>query len=299
VQLTKPDLPNLVAGRAIQMMAEMTGVQIPANPSQDFWDSDLPQAIEERLTDPDFSSVASFDYLVLDEAQDILARPRLWQCVAQFINGGISKGAFALIGDLDHQVLAARQAMLNALADVESSAHPARWRLSENCRNYRVVGETAAHLGGVGDTVYTAYMRTGGGTRNYNIAFYGSDQSQLDQVAQLIKEFKAEGYKPAEITLLSFRADEFSVAARLRQAGHKLRPARQAGDQTSYTTVHAFKGMENKVIILTDVVLNDSGFHRDLFYTGMTRATESVRVVCEEDSQATLAEWIIGGKTKS
>jgi ATP-dependent exoDNAse (exonuclease V) alpha subunit len=56
--------------------------------------------------------------------------------------------------------------------------------------------------------------------------------------------------------------------------------------------------LENKIIILTDVELNDTDFHRDLFYTGMTRATESVRVLCRNGSQSTLAEWIVKGKVK-
>lgn len=294
----KPTLPTLIAGRAIQIMAEMTGIEIPANPSANFWENDLPQAIEDKLTDPDFTAVALFDYMVIDEAQDILGRPRLWECLAQLLTGGLTSGAFTLVGDFEHQVLAERESMLASLAELDPTARPVRWPLSENCRNYRIVGETAAMLGGLGDTVYTGYLRSGGGIRNYNIAFYETDQEQLERLAQLLKEFRTEGYRASEITILSFRADEFSSAGRLRLAGHKLRPARQAGDATAYASVHAFKGMENKIIILTDVMLNDTDFHRDLFYTGMTRATESVRVLCRNGSQATLSEWIIKGKVK-
>ena len=58
-------------------------------------------------------------------------------------------------------------------------------------------------------------------------------------------------------------------AARLAATGFKLRPAWQhAADCTAYTSVQAFKGLENKVIILTDVVLGEPHFHRHLFYTG-------------------------------
>jgi hypothetical protein len=42
---------------------------MPANPDRQFWENDLPQALEERLTDPDLRATAQFDYLVLDEAQ--------------------------------------------------------------------------------------------------------------------------------------------------------------------------------------------------------------------------------------
>ncbi|GAJ12562.1 unnamed protein product [marine sediment metagenome] len=50
--------------------------------------------------------------------------------------------------------------------------------------------------------------------------------------------------------------------------------------------------MENKVIILTDVVLDNLEFQRDLFYTGMTRATESVRVLCDEKSKETILKLL-------
>ncbi len=294
IQQTGPLLPNLIAGRAIRVMAEMTEVEIPAKPSQDFWETELPQKLEERLTYPDFKAAAAFDYLVLDEAQDLLARPRLWQCLIQLLAGGSERGGFALFGDFEHQVLAERGQMQEALAALDLSSRPVHWILSENCRNYRVVGDTAVSLAGLSGRVYSGYLRAGGGIHNYDIFFYENARSQLEKLGQWLKEFREQGYKPSEITLLSFRADHLSASESLKNAGYKLRSARQSGELTAYTSVHAFKGMENKAIILTDVVLDDLDFRRDLFYTGMTRATESVRVLCDMQSQESLCGWIAG-----
>jgi hypothetical protein len=161
VEKAGPMLPNLVTGRAIRVMAEMTGVVIPNNPSQDYWETQLPMELEERLTDPDFKTAAAFEYLVLDEAQDILAKPRLWQCLTQFLAGGEARGAFALFGDFDHQVLGERESMQLALASLDESDRPVRWSLSENCRNYPIVGDTAVRLAGFTDPVYSGYLRSG------------------------------------------------------------------------------------------------------------------------------------------
>ncbi|MGC3975910.1 MAG: NERD domain-containing protein [Nitrospira sp.] len=294
IEQTGPVLPNLVVGRAIRIMAEMTAVQIPANPKEDFWERELPERLEERLTDPDFKAAAAFEYLVLDEAQDILARPRIRQIIFQFLSGGMDKGAFALFGDFEHQVLEKRGSMDQALAALDASSRPVRWKLSENCRNYRIVGDTAVRLAGHCDSTYSGYLRAGGGVHNYDIYFYEHESAQLDILSRWIKDFKAQGYKSSEITLLSFRADPLSAAARLAITGYKLRPAWQAGDLIAYASVHAFKGMENKVIILTDVLLDDLEFDRDLFYTGMTRATESVRVLCDKRSQECFCRWLAG-----
>jgi hypothetical protein len=286
-------LPNLIAGRAIRIMAEMTGVTIPKDPSPQYWDLELPLQLEERLTDPDFRGSAQFDYLVVDEAQDLLARPSLWECLARFLNGGVAGGSYCLFGDFENQVLGERQTMDTMLAAIRAAGRPATYRLSENCRNYRIVGESAVRLSGFAKDVYSGYLRSGGGIHNYDIFFYADEPEQQAQLARWIKEFKSQRYRPDEITILSFRASSDCAAARLAATGFNLRPAWQhAANCTAYTSVQAFKGMENKVIILTDVVLGEPHFHRHLFYTGMTRAKETVRVSCDKRSQQTLASWL-------
>lgn len=289
-----PTLPNLIVGRAIKVMAAITETEIPAALSVDFWEIELPQRLEDRLTDPDFRLDAVFDFMVIDEAQDLLARPRLWNCLMQFLDGGMEKGSFALFGDFQNQVLTERATMNDNLKALEKSARPAQWHLVENCRNYRIVGDTAVLLAGIGGQIYSAYLRSGGGVHNYDISYFDTDVAQLEQLRRWIGEFKAQGYRPSEITLLSFRADRASAAARLQTSGHKLLPARVAGNAMSYASIHSFKGMENKVIILTDVILGNEDFNRDMFYTGMTRATECVRILCAKDSQQTLFGWLTG-----
>ena len=289
-----PAIPNLVTGRAIRVMVGMTGLEIPDSPSRNYWETVLPQKLEDHLTDPDFKAAAAFDYLVLDEAQDVLARPWLWQCLSLFLAGGVERGAFALFGDFDNQVLSEREPMQRALSALYAHSRPVSWKLDENCRNYRIVGDTAVQLAGLSGQVYSGYLRSGGGVHNYDIFFYEDEHAQLTKLADWLKDFRVQGYKAYEITLLSFRADHLSAASRLQRTGYKLRQSWQAGDLTSYASVHAFKGMENKIVILTDVVLDDQDFHRHLFYTGMTRATESVRVLCNKGSQGILLGWLAG-----
>jgi len=289
-----PSVPNIIVGPIISTLAEMADIEIPKSPSAEYWDNILPDLLEDKLTDPDFSSSAQFDYLVLDEAQDILARPRLWDCLTHYLVGGSENGAFLLFGDFDHQVLSERKHMEHSLEVLNLVKRPAHWKLTENCRNYRIVGDTAVQLAGLDHPVYTGYLRAGGGLRNYNIMFYENHDQQTEQLMKWIKEYKAEHYKSSEITILSFRADQASAANHLVEMGYKLKPAWHAGDGISYASVQAYKGMENKVIILTDVMLGDHNFSRDLFYTGMTRSTETVRVLCDKRSMGTLTSWLAG-----
>lgn len=288
-----PLLPNLVVGRALRIMIGMSGITIPQQPSYFFWENELPNLLEERFTDPDFKFGSQFDCLIIDEAQDILARPKIWQCLMQFLVGGETQGRFILFGDFDYQSLSNRKIMQSMRIALEKNAHPVKYKLTENCRNYRIIGEIALKISGITEKVYTGYMRSGGALMNYDIAFYNTEQNQQVLVADWIREFKRRGYAASEITLLSFRSDLDSLALCLKRTGIRLREAPFDTDSIRYATVHSYKGLENKIIILTDVSL-DMDFCRDIFYTGMTRATEILRVSCDLKSQSTIANWLIG-----
>ena len=284
--------PNLVIGRATQVMAEIAGISVPRDPPAQFWEDELPALLEESLTDPDLKSMALFDCLVLDEAQDVLARTKLWNCLTQFLENGARRGRLVLFGDFQNQVLANEQEMTKNLEALHSASQFVRWELTENCRNYPIIGESAVRLSGFTNPVYTGFMRSGGSVDNYDISFYADDDEQSEQLAALLNDFKSKGFKSAEITVLSFRSASKSAASRLDSAQFNLRPAWQSGRHTCYTSVHSFKGLENKVIILTDVVLGSHDFQRHLFYTGLTRATEAVRILCDRTSQETLTAWL-------
>ncbi len=295
VEKTQPPLPNLVVGPAIKVMAEMAGVTTPEHPTHEYWEVTLPETLQDRLTDPDFQAEAVFDYLILDEAQDLLARPEIWGCLSQFLRGGFTSGGYVLFGDVENQAIEDRPQMCKTLDELHAISHPARWVLSENCRNYPIVGDTAAALSGFRRSIYSGYLRSGGSVKNYNLLFYQDTAGQVEMLRNLLKQFRSEGYKQREIVLLSFCAPEVSVAAALMDKGVRLRPLWKSEDEIGYGSIHGFKGMESKIVIMTDVVLDDLQVHRTLFYVGMTRATESVRILCDASSMKTLSGWITKG----
>jgi hypothetical protein len=291
-QFSSPAMPNLLVGRAIRIMATLAGIQIPPNAPHRFWETELPDLLEERLTDPDFRGAATFDYLVIDEVQDLMSRPALWQAIGTYLEGGFAAGSYAFFGDFLNQALGREKEAVDARDRLTNSVSPALWELAENCRNYRVIGEAAASLAGSGPNLYSGYLRTGGSERDYDIEFYADDREQDALLEKTIRDFKTRGFRANEISILSFRADDHSAASRLRAQGAPLERPWPLNERTSFASVHAYKGMENRVIILTDLVLSDSSFERSLFYTGMTRATESVLILCHASSHATLARWL-------
>src|SRR5262249_3493723 len=65
IERTLVPLPGLVVGRAIRVMAGLADVRVPADPPTEYWESELPDLLEERITNPEFKAAAAFDYLVL------------------------------------------------------------------------------------------------------------------------------------------------------------------------------------------------------------------------------------------
>jgi hypothetical protein len=291
-QFPSPEMPNLLIGPAIRIIAKLAGIHIPPNASPQFWDKELPALLEERVTDPEFRSAATFDYLVVDEVQDLMSRPALWEAIGSYLEGSFTTGAYALFGDFVNQALGREWEGARARDHLLETATPALWELAENCRNYRVIGEAAASLAGSGPHLYSGYLRSGGSARDYDIEFYSDDREQDALLEKALRDFKTRGFRPNEISVLSFRSNDKSAAFRLRERGVPLDRPWPLTDRTSFASVHGFKGMENRVIILSDLVLSDASFERSLFYTGVTRATESVLILCHESSRATLARWL-------
>ncbi|MOA18051.1 hypothetical protein D3C78_1383370 [compost metagenome] len=94
--------------------------------------------------------------------------------------------------------------------------------------------------------------------------------------------------------MLSFGAEQQSVLPLLRETcSRSFVTAGSAGVKgIRWSTVPAYTGLENKVIIITDVIPSGSGFDRSRFYTGITRAQERLHLFCHASGASQLAEWV-------
>jgi hypothetical protein len=106
-----------------------------------------------------------------------------------------------------------------------------------------------------------------------------------------IRDAKARGYSGEDITVLSFSSPEVSAAHELSLQGMRLDPAGSTSKNITYASVSAFKGLENDVIILTDIDLSNGDLSRALFYTALTRSTGIVFVLCSLEQSEQLLRW--------
>lgn len=282
--------PLLVGGSALSLLMSLTGVSVPDDPDDDFW-SGLPLEIQDRLTAPSCTHDAQFDYLVIDEAQDILGRPDLLDCIQLLLEGGLEGGRYLMLGDFRNQVMTGSTVLEEPLAAVRR--HAARWVLTENCRNYKAIGQIAMKLSRADRSTYSGYMRQGGGLHAWNLYLYKDAADQVHQIISCMDAALASGFREEDITVLSFGGEQQSVLPLLRETYRRPFVSTGTADVKGirWSTVPAYKGLENKVIIITDVIPSNSGFDRSRFYTGITRAQERLHLFCHASGASLLVEW--------
>lgn len=273
--------PSVVAGRAIKTIAGMAGVVIqPHGDLARYWDEFLPNLILERITAPDFSVDYAFDVLLVDEAQDLLPRDGLWGCLMAMLKGGEHGGRLIVFGDFSHQVLAGAAGLALRIKNFKENSHAAHWDLRENCRNLSCIGRAAVTLLDQESDVYEGYMRQCEDPRFARYMLYESIDEQDAMVRAEVNALIAEGFAKKDIVLLSFCSEERSAAARLRADGQKIAPAGRASqNDVAFSTINAFKGMERRAVIITDVDdLRELEHERHRLFVGATRATDRLRV---------------------
>ena len=281
--------PNLIVGSINKILCEMFKINIPKDDIDNYWNGKFYDDIEDSMTDSLNLSVAEFDFIVIDEVQDFLSNERLWSLVSSLIKGGLINGSYCLLGDLDYQLFGSRNSLEHSLKVLINDAKVSQSQLLENCRNYKCVADAATSLSGLGNSVYDSFRRSGGGFDDFSIRPYIDSVSQSELLYSTIQKYLSKGYTNDDIVILSFNADSTSCASTFKSLKSKLKPIwKHDSNGISYCTVNAFKGMEAKIVVLTDVQLDNSEFRRNQLYTAITRATESIIILCDESSKSYL-----------
>ena len=102
---------------------------------------------------------------------------------------------------------------------------------------------------------------------------HGDIDAEKELLEQEIKAILAGGVKKKDITILSPFKRENSVVANLNK--YKVCDVGCSDDEITYSTIQGFKGLENAVIILTDIQTYNKP---DLMYVAMSRARSALYV---------------------
>lgn len=219
-----------------------------------------------------------YDTLVLDEAQDFLTRPVLG-VLDMLLKSGIQGGRWRVFCDVNNQGAVYGRYEAAALAELLRVGHSSV--LSLNRRNTREIAQETTMLAaprvpsvGVTPGVSVEYV------------WYEKPGEQPGRLKNLLYRLYEGGVKAGRITVLTTRAVAQSCLPAVTDPVLEQVTEQNVYDvvtgahgSTTFSTVSAFKGLENDYIVLADVERLDSDWWRSVLYVGMSRARAGLSVL--------------------
>lgn len=237
----------------------------------------LPDATEDVLFDiflPELAvealgamgSEPAYDALVMDEGQDLL-RGDAVQVLDATLRGGLHSGCWRLFLDPNQNIFGR---VSKESLDLVATGAPARYRLTENCRNTQQVVQFATMLSGA--SVHADSRVSGPEAQLCSRWEEHWKRRSIDQVNTLLEE----GLPCEDIVVLV--ADEAQQRAMIA-AEPDLLVSVPVPNHVQVTTVAAFKGLESTCVVLAGLQSLDEPALRQAAYVGATRAKVELRVV--------------------
>lgn len=238
---------------------------------QEFYQRDLPRATLKALC----TAEKQYDVIVIDEAQDLICVDYL-SVFDACLRKGILRGHWTMFGDFSMQAIYANgqsgEKMEELLEDYTSFS---RFKLTLNCRNTKPICEEIQTVTGF-EAPDGLWTKVEGPPVNY--ITYTSSEDERDKLADLLDLLADQRIEPGRITILSPYRRENSVVSLLDRSDIQDFSINE-NNSITFCTIQAYKGLENTVVILTDI----ESFSMDkLMYVGLSRARSGLYVLQSE-----------------
>jgi hypothetical protein len=246
---------------------------------------------------------APFDWLIIDEAQDIL-NYEYYELIDELVEGGFQNGKCLIFGDFSNQILYSNP---NDVDDLKKLLHQdmdyyLQPKLEMNLRNPDDIG---GHISQCTNVKYEEYLIKTTVKYPCKQDYYNNQAEQLEMLAAKLQELKTEQLddndqvirrqvEDREIVVLSRTGENQSrepCAAKClneTEGTWKNRFVTEAEEQRGnsgilYMSIDRFKGLERPYVIITDIGPMDEDMLTDLCYVGMTRATLQLYTLCHAE----------------
>lgn len=242
--------------------------------TDEFFENKLPQ---------DFIRTNSekYEVMLLDEAQDLL-RIQYIECLENILIGGLKNGNWYMA--LDEKQNIYNTELEELLAIIEEDIRPVITKLTKNCRNTMQISTINIKITGIVQSVNNEVIG-----EDVEIIKYSDEISQKNAIRKVIRRLKMNGIKNNEITILSkhsyedsiFKGDNFlRDIAKVKKI---IEYTEEKDDCIKFSTIHSFKGLESKIIILCDVDKTDDIASQILNYVAISRAKLLLYILCSKD----------------
>src|SRR5665647_3545909 len=217
-------------------------VNLMADSNKYFFKEEMPLIALEALE----KTSIIFDRIIIDEVQDLLNQDYLavWD---EILKNGISRGKRSMFGDFTRQAIFEESNDGNRMNDLlEGMTSFVKYKLKINCRNTKPIGEEIKFVTGFESSEYL-WTKVEGPPVNYYTFKEENDEKII--LEGIIEELLKGNISSEKITILSPRKKDASVVSLISK--YKIvdyKPDIQ--NNITFSTIQAFKGLENSVIII-------------------------------------------------
>lgn len=221
-------------------------------------------------------SLDKYDLIIVDEAQDLINEKYL-DIFDAALSGGLARGKWRMFGDFSMQAIYSGASTPDLMLDMlDKRTSYIKFRLTINCRNTKPICEEICTVTGY-NPPNEMWMKVDGPPVNY--ITYSSEAECEQNLHQVIEDLISNGILSSQVTILSPVKRENSIVGRIRK--YRIADYKAEGNDTiTFCTIQGFKGLENTVIILTDITTFGN---EQLMYVALSRATAGLYVI-ESDS---------------
>ena len=289
-QFGPQDLKDITVSTLHSLMLKISGLVVKVESSSNFWIKILPDKVIESLMDDDNTTSKIYDYIVIDEAQDVL-REEYIDVIDLLLQDGLISGNWKFFGDFDNQQIYSASYMDLKYFVKNYCENTPVYTLGINCRNTPRIAKYAHLLGGL-DPEYKSILRPDDGVKP-ELKFYDNEKQQTEILSGLLDKIRSkEKYKNNEIVILS-PVSKTCCAKMLRPPWkHRVTPYSLENNSSNinYCTIHAFKGLEAPVIIVTDIERIKQIESINLLYISITRALSRLVILLNNSARDDLKQ---------
>ena len=252
--------------------------------ASDFFTRVYPELFEQAVVSAlSKNEMQRVDCLIVDEAQDVLFSPTI-DAIGELVVGGLADGRWLMFLDPDLQSEVYGRLDPRVLETLRSF-RPTTLELTENFRNPEPVVDEVCALTGINRPRCRRQLDS-----RVEYVSHGDRSEQGAQLQVVLTRLLADGVAPSSITVLSgVRREQACISEYPPRIdpevvwleGENIGVLRD--DCITAATVSAFKGLENEVIVLTDLPVPTRDWDRSQAYVGMTRAKTQVNAIIAEE----------------
>ena len=231
------DLDGVTALRLHAEMERVAGVTSPSDAAADWYDAELPLRALDAATAGGFEP--PYDYLIVDEAQDVATDVNL-DFLDALIVGGFALGRVLVLGDFSNQNIYRSGSRDGREQFEKRMPHATPLDLATNCRNRRDIGAWAEHASRR-DGLCTMYRREGADDSAVSVRRFTTKDEEIQLLDTAVRELRAEGYGPKDVVILAPYRDSAAQRAASAKLVSTLGSGIRDASYVRWGTIHEFK----------------------------------------------------------